>query len=134
MLDVITSTATIVSPGFNSAVNNLLRDVLQLVLLGLGSLAATAIARWKSSLNSKWKQAIAERAVKFVQQRYVDNEEKQKQAAAVIASHFPRMNPDEVQHLIEEAVFNMKTQMNAPAVATAAVVVPAPVATEEKPQ
>lgn len=114
MYDVISSTATLLNPQFNNAFNTLLHDALQLVLLGLSTLAAAGIAKWKASLNSKWKQAIAERAVKFVEQKFVDNAEKQKQAAEVISSHFPRMSVEEIQHLMEEAVFNMKTQQAAP--------------------
>jgi len=114
MIDVITSTATIVNPQINGAINAILHDLLQLILAGLGTLALAALQNYRKSQQSFWKKAIAERAVKFVQQRYLENQEKQNQAAKLISEHFPRLSEEEVHHLLEEAVVNMKMQMASP--------------------
>lgn len=114
MFDVITSTATIVSPQVNTAINHILGSLLELILAGLGTIAIAALQSFRKSQQSWWKKAIAERAVKFVQQRYFENDEKQKEASKLISQHFPRISEQEVAHLMEEAVVNMKMQIANP--------------------
>lgn len=118
MTDVLTSTATIVNPAINSAVHDLLLSLLQLALLGLSTLAAIGIKKWKDSLNSGWKRALAERGVKYAEQRFTDNAEKRREVSKLLSAKFPRMTESEIEHLLEEAVWNMKTELT-PSVAIA---------------
>lgn len=135
MFEVIGSSATVLNPQFNSALNGLLSDALQLVLLGVASLAALALNKWKASLNSGWKQALADRAVKWAEQKFVDNDEKQKNAAAFLSERLKgRVAPAEIEHLLEEAVFNMKVQLGQAQPPVQATTVVTPVSTEAKPQ
>lgn len=113
MFDVISSTNTVLNPQFNDAINRLLANLLELALLALSTLAAIGIKKWKDSLNSAWKRALAERAVKYAQQRFTDNAEKRHEAAQLLAEKFPRISEAEIEHLLEEAVFNMKQEMTA---------------------
>lgn len=119
MFDLIGSTATIVNSQFTGAFHNTVLSLMQLGLLALVAGANWALKMWLESMHSGWKRAIAERAVKYAEQKFLDNTEKQKQAAALISSHFPRISQDEVQHLLEEAVVNLKAQMEQPAPAVA---------------
>lgn len=113
MFDTIASTGTLVNPAINSAFNQLLSDVLQLALLGLTTLAAIGIKKWKDSLNSGWKKALAERGVKYAEQRFLDNTAKRAEVAKLLSSKFPRISAEEIDHLLEEAVWNMKSELTA---------------------
>jgi hypothetical protein len=127
MFDVIKSSATLVNPQFNTAFNQLLTDALQLILIGLASLVSFAVREWMKSQNSGWKKMIAERLVKYAEQKITDNTDKQKWVADKMSEHFPRMKSEEIQHHIEEAVVNLKAQIDAPATTTnVAVVEPTP--------
>lgn len=130
MFDVIKSSATLLNPQFNSAFNQLLSDLLQVVLLGVSGFAAMAFKEWRANQKSAWKKAIADRLVKYAEQKLGDNAEKNQWVSDQLSSHFPRMSKEEVQHRVEEAVVDLKSQIDAPATTTnVAVVEPTPPAT-----
>lgn len=111
MIDLFTSTATIVNPQINAGINNLLTSAIQLVLLVFASGATWAIKLLINNLHSGFKEALARRLVAYAEQKLPTNEEKMKYVAEQIHSRFPRIEETEIQHLIEEAVVNLKTQL-----------------------
>jgi hypothetical protein len=113
MFSIFTSTATIVNPQLNAAVSSVLSDLLQVVLLGVVSLIGWAVKIWLNSMNSSWKKTVAMRLVSYAEQKIVGNDEKIKYVSQKINEHFPRLGQEEVQHLIEEAVVQLKAQIGA---------------------
>ncbi len=109
MLNVLTSTATIVNPAVTEGVHNILTDVLQFGLLALTTAATWAVKLGINHLGSSWKQAVAYRLVAFAENRIPTSPEKLAYASKKLSSHFPRLSADEIQHLIEEAVYNLKS-------------------------
>jgi len=104
---VITSTTTIVNPQLTAAVHDFLYSALQLVSIGAATLVSYGAKIWINSMNSKWKQAIASRVVKYAEQRIIGNPAKLEYAKTYLKEHFPRLADDEVEHLVEEAVNNL---------------------------
>jgi hypothetical protein len=131
MLDVLASSGTVVNSQVTAAIHNTLLDVLGLLLNVLVAGGIWAMKTWLASMKSDWKRALAERLVKYAEQKIGDNEEKRQWVASQISAKFPRISQDEVNHLLEEAVVNLRAQTSAPVVA--AVTVTAPVVVEEKP-
>jgi hypothetical protein len=107
MLDIISSTSTIISPQVTQSIHNTLTDLLQLVLLGVTTLAGLAIRTWLASMNSGWKKSVAIRLVKFAEQRLASNKEKLDYVALKLHEHFPRLSEEEIHQLLEEAVNNL---------------------------
>lgn len=107
-MDVITSTATIVNPEVTGIVNELFLTAFKAGLLFLVSGATWGIKTWLSSMKSGWKRAISARLVAFAQQRMTTSEEKRQYVAQKIHDKFPRLKQEEVEHLLEEAVANLK--------------------------
>lgn len=130
MFDSILSTGAVVSPQVAGSVHTLLTDLLQTVLLLLVSGASWGVKLWINSMHSAWKQALAERFVKYAEQKIADDTEKQKWVADQLSAKLKgKVSSDEINHLIEEAVVNLKAQLNAPAVsltAPALVAMPQP--------
>lgn len=109
MLDVIASTSTIVNPQLTSGVHDVLYSLLQLAAIGLTTGATWAIKLWINSMNSGWKQTIAARLVKYAQQRIPSNGEKLRYVSEKLHDHFPRLSVEEISHLLEESVSDLKT-------------------------
>ena len=65
-------------------------------------------------LNSAWKQAIAKRLVAYASQKIDANGDKVDFVAQQMHEKFPRMSEEEIQHLLEEAVVNLKAQLANP--------------------
>ena len=121
----------LMTPQLNSSLHNLLVDLLQTVLLGVVSAAGYGIKIWINSMNSSWKKTLTERLVKYAEQKIADDTDKQKWVADQLSAKLKgRVTPDEVSHLIEEAVVNLKAQTEStPAVnltAPALVAIPQP--------
>lgn len=114
MTEVITSTLTIVNPGINSAVNELLTNGLKAVTLLLVTGVTYGINYWIKSLKSSWQKAIAARAVAYAQQKITGNEEKRQVAAAKIHAKIPRISAQDIEDLLEEAVVNLKAGLKPP--------------------
>jgi hypothetical protein len=110
-MGIITSTTTILNPAVNSAISNVLSDLLQVALLALTTGIGWAVKVWLSSMKSSWKQTIALRLVSYAEQKITGNPEKLKYVAEQLNKHFPRISTDEANHLIEEAVVNLKSQL-----------------------
>lgn len=108
MLDVITSTATIVNPEITGAVNSLLQTGIQAALLALVGAVTWGVKLGINTMKSGWKRTVAERLVKFAAQRFTPNEEKRAYVAAKLHERFPRITQEEIEHLLEEAVVNLK--------------------------
>lgn len=110
---IITSTTTILNPAVNSAISNVLSDLLQLALLLLTTGVGWGVKVWLNSMKSSWKQALAFRLVAYAEQKLTGNPEKLKYVAEQLSKKFPRISADEINHLIEEAVVNLKGQLAA---------------------
>jgi len=110
MFDVLASTASILNPQVNEAIHTLLMDTLNLVLLAVVGIAGSAINKWRMSMKSSWKQTVASRLVAYAEQKLQDNAARRQYVAAQLAQIFPRIQPDEIDHLLEEAVLNLKMQ------------------------
>lgn len=111
MFEVIRSTAEIVNPQVNSAVNDMLNMGIK-----TGTLAITALLSWGiklgiSSMKSSWKRVIAQRLVSYASQRLDGSEEKRAYVARKLHEHFPRISEEEASHLLEEAVVNLKASL-----------------------
>lgn len=113
MIEVITSTATIVNPELNGAINQLLVTGLHAALLALVGGLTWGVKLGLNSMKSSWKRTIAERLVKFAFQRIEPNEEKRAYVAGKLHEKFPRISKEEVEHLLEEAVVNLKQGISA---------------------
>ena len=113
MLDVIASTATIVNPEVTGAVNEFLVTGIRAGLLALVAGLTWAVKLGLDSMKSSWKKTIAERLVKFAFQRITPNEEKRAFVADKLHKKFPRLSAEEIEQLLEEAVVNLKTGLNA---------------------
>lgn len=110
MFNVITSSAVVVSPQLTQSVHDFLYSLLALLLNGLTAAAIWAIRTWLKSLNSSWKQALAKRLVAYAQQKIGDNAERRQYVASELAKRFPRLDAEEIDHLLEEAVVQLKSQ------------------------
>lgn len=113
MLDVIASTATIMNPEVNGAVNQLLTTGIQAALLALVAGATWAVKLGVNSMKSGWKRTVAQRLVKFAAQRITPNQDKRAYVAAKLHKQFPRISEEEIEHLLEEAVVNFKKGLEA---------------------
>lgn len=108
MLDVITSTATIINPEVTGAVNQFLVTGIQAALLALVGGLTWGVKLGLNSMKSGWKRTVAQRLVKFAAQRIVPNEDKRAYVATKLHKQFPRISEEEIEHLLEEAVVNFK--------------------------
>lgn len=113
-MNVFSSTQAILSPEFTQQLHTSLVDLLNLALLALTSFAAMGIKLWMNSMNSGWKKVVAERAVKYVEQKLTDgsSQDKFNQAAKILSDHFPRISQEEVAHLIEASVLDLTKKIN----------------------
>lgn len=109
MLSLLTSTGTVVTPQLTDAIHNTLSDLLQLILLAVSTGAGLLIKNYLNSMGTGLKQTIATRLVKFAEQRLVGNDQKLNYVTQELSKAFPRLNPDEIHHLVEEAVYNLET-------------------------
>jgi hypothetical protein len=107
MLEILTSTATIINPQVNQTVHDTLLSLLQFALLGLSAAVSYGVKLWINSMQSSWKKAIAERLVKYAEQKIAPNDEKLAYVAQKMHDHFPRLSEEEIHHLLEEAVANL---------------------------
>jgi hypothetical protein len=114
MFNVLASSSTIVNPAVTEGVHNILADVLQFGLLALTTAATWAVKLGINHLNSGWKQAVAYRLVAFAENRIPTDPEKLAYVSKSLSAHFPRLSADEIQHLIEEAVYNLKQGTQGP--------------------
>ena len=112
MLEILTSTATIVDPQITKTFHDLLLTILQAAALGLSLAVSYGVKLWINSMNSGWKKAIAERLVKFAEQKFLTNEDKLNYVSEKMSEHFPRLKEEEIHHLLEEAVSNLQPSTN----------------------
>jgi hypothetical protein len=116
MLEVITSTATIINPQITGAVNDMLTVGLKAALIGVTALLSWGIKVGVSSIKSSWKRAIAQRLVAYASKKLTDNESKRQYVAHQLHVQFPRISEEEANHLLEEAVVNLQTSLAAPVI------------------
>ncbi len=109
MNDLI-STAAILSPSFNQALNNTLTDVLELVLIGVATLLGLALKAWISNMKNGIVRAVASTLVAYAEQKIVSNDDRQAYVAGQLSAKFPRLSREEIKHIIEEAVIQLKIQ------------------------
>lgn len=117
MLDVVTSTATIVSPQVNQAVNGLFGAAFETLGLLLVSGLVYGVKLGLSQIKNGLIRGVARRAVAFAGQRLsnLSDDEKRKAVADKIHEKFPRLSEDDVQHFLEEAYVELKTGLDAAA-------------------
>lgn len=108
MLEVAQSTSTVVDTQVATAVSQLMSLGLQAVLLALTTAITWGVKLGLNSMKSAWKRTIAARLVRFAQQRITPNEEKRKYVAVKLHERFPKISEEEIEHLLEEAVVNLK--------------------------
>jgi len=114
VFEVLASTATILNPQVDAAVHDLLLNALNVVLMAAVAIAGSAINNWRMSLKSGWKQTLATRLVSYAEQKIEGNEARRLYVANQLSAKFPRLQPDEIDHLLEEAVLNLKIQTTQP--------------------
>lgn len=111
MLSVFTSTGTVLNPQVTDALQKTLTDLLQLVLLAVSTGVGLLVKNYLNSSTSGLKKVIATRLVKFAEQRLVGNDQKLTYVTQELKKAFPRIDKDEIHHLVEEAVVNMNSQI-----------------------
>lgn len=111
MLDVITSTATIVNPQVTSALHGVFATAFETGLLLLVSGGVWLAKLGINSIKNRLIRAFASRAVAFAAQRLPDlsNDEKRAEVARRIHAKFSRLSQDEIDHYLEEAYVNLKS-------------------------
>lgn len=119
MLDIVTSTATIVNPAVNTAINGFFTSTFEALALLISGGLAYGIKLGISTIKNSIIRAFATRAVAFAGQRLtsLSDDEKRKVVAQKIHDKFPRLPADEVDHFLEEAYVNLQaglTAANAP--------------------
>lgn len=110
-MDISTATAvgqTINDPEIVLAVGAILTGLLKLATLAIAGLAG----RWLNTKlhveDSTWKQKIALRLVCYAQNKIAGDADKQAYVSKEISNILGnRVKPEEVQHLLEEAVIKM---------------------------
>lgn len=118
VFDVITTTATIVNPTVNTAVNNVFATAFEtLTLLAVAGLTY-GIKLGLSTIKNGLVRSFARRAVAFAAQRLTDlsDDAKRKVVADKIHAKFPRLSSEEVDHYLEEAYVTLKAGLDSAAV------------------
>lgn len=110
-MDILASTATVLSPEVTSAVHDALSSLLQLVLLLVSTGVAYLVRLLIGQLKSGWKQKLAVRMVRYAEQRCVGNTAKLAYAKSKLKQFFPRLSEEEIDHHIEEAVVLLKSEL-----------------------
>jgi hypothetical protein len=113
MLEVVNSTATIINPEVTTAVSGLFTLAFQTILLLLVAGITWGVRLGLQTIKNSLIRSFVRRAVAWAQQRLVGNEEKQKWVAAQIHKKFPRLDREDVETFIEEAVLNLKKGLSA---------------------
>ena len=114
------STATIVGqtmtdPGMAVAISVILGGVLKLVLLAVAGLVGRLINTKINVENSTWKQKLAFRLVCYAENKITDDTNKQAYVSRELSKILKgRVDPEEIQHLIEEAVTQLIALTHAP--------------------
>ena len=111
-MNILASTATIVSPQITQQIGTVLNDVVQLALLLLVSGIGWLVKLGINHMGSTWKQSVAKRLVAYASQKIDANDAKVGYVAAQMHEKFPRMSQDEIHHLLEEAVVGLKAQLS----------------------
>jgi hypothetical protein len=132
VFDVLVSSQSLANPMITSGVHSVLIGLVS-VLLGLVSWGLKVLVNLINVEVDKRMHGlqgfIAKRIVLYVEQKLSDaaSPEKFKAAAEAMAKTCPRLSSDEVQHAIEEAVFEMKVGQPGPATKPADTLPPAPI-------
>lgn len=121
MFDLIASSGTILTPQLTATVHDAIVSVFSLALTGLVTAAGVGIKLWINSMQSGWKRALAERLVKYAEQKYLNNDEKLQYVSQKMSEHFPRLSQEEIHHLLEAAVHDLPSGT---AIAKEAAIVP----------
>lgn len=114
MFDFLTSSGSVmnaqVTQGLHDVMMGLLTVLLGLATWGLKLLLTYIEAQVKMKTHGLY-QIVASRVVKYVEQRMIKAASPEKQVAAVAAlsGYFPRLSSEEINHLIEEAVNDLKS-------------------------
>jgi hypothetical protein len=110
------STATIVGqtvhdPAIALAIGAVLTGLIKLALLAVTGLVGRLVNTKFNVENSTWKQKIAYRLVCYAENKIAGDTDKQAYVARSLTAILGnRVAPDEVEHLIEEAVVNLQVQ------------------------
>ena len=107
-MNILTSTVTIVSPALSSALDTTLKDLLNLIAIGVMTLTGMGIRLWISNMKSGLTKMVALKLVSYAEQKFIDNAEKQKYVADELSKRFPRIASAEIQHILEAAVVELK--------------------------
>lgn len=108
MFNIITSTATIVSPQITTALNSFISVGFESLLLLATAGLTYGIKMGLGLIHNSLVRAFAQRAVSYAENRMIGNDEKRKVVAAKIHEKFPRLSEDEINHFLEEAVVNLQ--------------------------
>lgn len=109
MFNVITSTASILSPEVTNGINGLFALGFQTLLLVLVAGLTWALKLGLGTIKNGIVRAFARRAVAYAQQRLMGNEEKRKYVAEQIHKKFPRISQNDAEQFLEEAVVSLKS-------------------------
>ncbi len=110
-----------------AAFNQFLIALLTLASTAVATLGGVFIKTKLNAENSTWKQKIAYRLVCYAENQIVGDDSKQKYVADKMHEILPSVTSDEVKHLLEEAVVQLRaTQTGTPVVAAATVEVKTP--------
>ena len=110
MLDVAISTATTTAldPQIANTISELMGLGLQAALLTLTTAMAWGVRIGLASMKSEWKRTLAARLVRFAEQRIEPTDERREYVAEKLHKQFPKISKEEIEHLLEEAVVNLK--------------------------
>lgn len=114
MLDIVTSSTTIVNTQVNTGINGILSLAFETTLLALAAGLTWGVKLGLSTIKNGIIRAFASRAVAFAAQRLSDlsDEEKRLVVAQKIHDKFPRLPTEEVDHYLEEAYTNLKAGLS----------------------
>lgn len=122
-MDISTTTVlgqTVHDPAIVIAFGAVLTAILKLATLAIAGLAGRLLNTKLNVENSTWKQKIALRIVCYAENKIIGDKEKQAYVARQLSDILgARVSPDEIDHLIEEAVVQLQVLTKAePAVIT----------------
>lgn len=111
MLEILQSTATIVSPAFNQSFNTALSDLIQLAVLGLIGVSSVALKAWIGQMKYDWQKSIALKLVAYAEQKLLTNDDKLTYVKSKLKEALPRLSDQDIDHLVESSVLQLKATL-----------------------
>lgn len=113
-MDISTTTVvfqTVHDPAVVVAIGAVLTALVKLALIAIAGLAGRLLNTKLQVENSTWKQKLALRLVCFAENKIANDTDKQAYVSKELAQILgDRVQPEEIQHLLEEAVVELQVK------------------------